>query len=138
MKFPQDYITLQFKDGGRTRPNVDCWGLVCLVYKEQLGIELPHYGEIGAKELLSIARTVNANVIGDDWEKTTSPNVFDVVVMSAHDRVNGKISRVNAHVGIMVDERKVLHIEDGAGACIVDIQSPMLKNRVVGVYEYAG
>ena len=35
------YLGLRYLLGGRTRAGLDCWGLVCLVYREQRGIELP-------------------------------------------------------------------------------------------------
>lgn len=39
------YLNLPFKDQGRTREGVDCYGLVRLIYQEQLRIELPSYTE---------------------------------------------------------------------------------------------
>lgn len=39
------YLNLPFVDKGRTRQGVDCYGLVRLIYQEQLNIELPSYTE---------------------------------------------------------------------------------------------
>lgn len=37
------YVGLGYRLGGRDRPELDCWGLVRLVYAEQLGIPLAEH-----------------------------------------------------------------------------------------------
>ena len=52
-----DYIEIPFLPDGRDRNGCDCWGLVCLVYREKLGIELPEYK--GVFEAQTIAQLKN-------------------------------------------------------------------------------
>ncbi len=45
MSWAAEYLNIPFVPKGRTRAGVDCYGLVRLIYAEQLGIELPSYTE---------------------------------------------------------------------------------------------
>ena len=38
-----NYVGLHYEVGGRTKSGVDCYGLLCLVYREKFGIELPDW-----------------------------------------------------------------------------------------------
>ena len=39
------YLGIPFADHGRDQDGCDCWGLCCLVYRQEWGIALPDMGE---------------------------------------------------------------------------------------------
>lgn len=131
MNWAGRYVGLPFVDGGRDRRGVDCWGLVKIVYADCLGIELPTYGEISARELRRIAGTVGDAQTTETWRQVIDPQPFDVAVMRAG------ASAIAAHVGVMVDARRVLHVERASSACIEDIDTPMMRHRVTGYWRHA-
>lgn len=51
----QNYLRLKYREGGRERPLVDCWGLYRLIVGEERGIWLAEFA--GQEVPLSIART---------------------------------------------------------------------------------
>jgi len=125
------YIGLPFIADGRTRAGCDCWGLVCIVYTEQMGIILPPYdgilGQQSAADLLRISRAIK--VESRKWRPTITPGPFDVALF----RKGG----IPSHVGVLVDRRHMLHISDETAAVIENISAPLWKQRLAGFYRYA-
>jgi len=120
-----DYIGLPFADGGRDRAGVDCWGLVRLVYAEQLGIDLPGYGEIAASELRALSAMIVAGAWQDPaWHGVERPRVFDVAVMTFY----GK--RSVGHVGVMAGADTVLHVERATHAAAVPLTHWTIRGRI--------
>jgi cell wall-associated NlpC family hydrolase len=128
------YVGIPFRDGGRDREGCDCWGLVRLVYRDVAGIDLPSYGEIGATELLAIAREVGAAIRGDPWRCVTDDprRPLDVVVMARQ----GHAIRAAFHVGVMIDGKRVLHTEQMTDSHTVPIDHPSLASRIIGFYRH--
>lgn len=120
------YVGLPWLDGGRSADGADCWGLVRLVYERELGIALPTYGEISARELIAVARAVSAGKDGEDWQavSTGAQTAFDVCVM----RLSGG-SRTG-HVGVLVDPGHVLHVEAACDAIIVPLTHFTVRERI--------
>ena len=112
MKWLNDYVGLPFKDGGRERPAVDCWGLSRLVYREQLKIDLPPYGEISANDLRGVARAMGVRADGDLWRPVDRPVLFDMVGMV------GPTGGPVRHVGVYAGEGRVLHVEPASSAAL--------------------
>ena len=120
------YIGRPFEDGARGPEAYDCWGLVRAVYAEQLGIELPSYGEISARDLGRIARTIAARS-DDGWRIVGSPFDFDVALMRAAGR-----TRAVVHVGVMIDGTRMLHTEAATGAVVVPLTHVSVAGRITG------
>jgi cell wall-associated NlpC family hydrolase len=120
------YVGMPYVDGGRNDKGVDCWGLVRLIYAEQLGIELPSYGEISAEDLLKVARRITAGKDGEEWENVTRETIqpFDVCVMRFHG------VRTVGHVGIVVTKKTIIHVEKGANTALVPLTDMTIRERI--------
>lgn len=121
------YIGVPFKDGGRDAQALDCWGLVRLVYAQELGRDLPSYGEISARDMVRIARAMG-DAQDDGWDTVTEPRAFDVALMRSG---RGGGSRA-VHVGVMVDARRVMHVEAAAATSVVPVTHFSVAGRLLG------
>lgn len=126
-----NYINIPFKIDGRTKEGIDCWGLVCLVYKEQLGTILPQYdvkfNDCSSHSLRKMAREIDKSK--KNWDRVEgSPKPFDVVLLR-----NGKLV---SHIGIVIDREKMLHITDKLNSCVESFLGIFWRNRVEGFYRW--
>lgn len=117
------YIGLPF---GEAVGQVTCWSLVSRVYRDCLGLELPAYGEISARDLVRVARTMEARK-DDGWLAVSDPQAFDVCLMRAP-----RGGSVVAHVGVMVDALRVLHVEAASAAVVVPVKHFTVAGRILG------
>lgn len=103
------YLRIPFRDRGRDATGVDCWGLVRLIYKQELGINLPSYSECyGSTENKDeIAPAVTAHK--QDWLAVPTPRPMDVILM----RMQG----VPMHVGVVTKPGYMIHATKGIGVC---------------------
>lgn len=106
-----------------------------LVYRRELGLDLPAYGEIGATELRRIAVEMKRGASGESWRRVDEPQEFDVVAMAGNPA--GGRPRSIVHVGTMIDRRRMLHIEGGAGVTAPAIAHPAIRQRILGFYRHA-
>ncbi len=126
-----NYVGLPFEDGGRGPYSFDCWGLVREIYADRLGVALPSYGEISARDLARIARTMGG-AKDDGWQAINVPRALDVVLMRS-----GRGGSCVVHVGVMVDGRRVLHVEAAAATAVVPLTHISVAGRVMGFRRLA-
>lgn len=123
------YIGLSFRSGGRTRDGLDCWGLVRLVLAERFGIDVPSYADAygDAHRALDVAPLIDAH--RDDWVAVPkgAERLGDAVLL----RTKGW----PMHVGLIVARGRMLHIEAGIASVIERLDSPIWRDRIVGVYR---
>jgi cell wall-associated NlpC family hydrolase len=121
-----EYIGLPFLERGRTREGLDCWGLVRLVLEERYGKTLPLFdGYENHHDLDALDAIVSTSKPLINAQQIEAPRDGDLALMFVHNHP--------CHVGILVDERTVLHIERFSDSVIQRLSD--LRYRVEGFYR---
>ena len=121
------FVGLPFLDKGRGYHGVDCWGLVRLYYRDELGIMLPSYADYnGVEDVENITYLINH--YRDDWYPVDEPRRGDVVLI--------KIAGVATHVGVYHTQGRFLHVQIGKYSELARINSETWRRRIVGYYRY--
>ncbi|OCC01715.1 hypothetical protein BA190_27525 [Labrys sp. WJW] len=122
------YVGLPFRDRGRDERGYDCWGLAQLIYREQLGIELPSYVE----EYTSTAdRTaLNALIKGEraPWSPVTQEKArtFDLVLLRERPW----------HIGIVVGSGLMIHMPLYQTSTVEPYRTGRNFIRLEGLYRH--
>ncbi len=127
----EDYVGLPFCEHGRARSGLDCWGLVRLVHAEQFGHALPSYAECYARTTQQdVLGALIARESGAWWQDVPKgqEQCGDVIVL----RVRG----APMHVGVVLGEQHMLHIELGIDSVIEKYTGSRWVHRVYGFYRY--
>ncbi|GIX17693.1 MAG: tail assembly protein [Rhodothalassiaceae bacterium] len=138
MHWAERYIGIPYRDLGRDRDGIDCWGLIRLVLAEQAGIVMPSYAGdyAGGGDHAGIATGIAAR-LPRHWRPLRAaerPRAFDLVVF--------RVCARPRHMGVMVDARRFLHAPEpgpggrGGTSRIEDISSPAWARRLEGVYRH--
>ena len=122
------YVGLPFGEGPG---EVTCWSLIAQVYRDELGVELPAYGEISARDLVQVARTMGREQLGEAWRAVAEPEAFDVAIMRS-----GRGGRAICHVGVMTGPSHVLHVDAATSAVVVPITHFSIRGRIAGFRRY--
>jgi len=122
------YIGIPFKSRGRDRNGVDCWGLLRLIYREQLGIELPSYGEEydSALDYRAVLTTIERHM--HEWKPVTDARIWDAVLL----RIRG----LPIHLGTVIGEGRMIHVTRGISTCIEGYTSPLWRDRILGFFRH--
>lgn len=126
------YLQIPFKTNGRDRSGLDCWGLVWLIYQQELGIDLPSYshlyddttdpaqvGMVCAEDRTAFALQIEPH----------QRQPFDVVLL----RMRG----MPMHVAICTKKQWMLHCSAGVGVSHEKIYSMRWADRLLGFYRHA-
>lgn len=124
------YIGLPFRDLGRDRAGLDCWGLVRLVTSEQFNVSLLSFiGEYGkTADIAGIAALIEREA--QLWlpVQPGQEKLGDVIVL----RLRGS----PVHTGLVLGDQLMLHIEQGIDSAIEKYASPRWKDRIYGFYRH--
>lgn len=122
------YIGIPFVDRKSTFQECDCFGLIRLLYKNEMKIDV-------AQPLSSAYETKKVyneylKEIASNWKEVKEPEMFDVVGM-AHDTKHPDIVQ---HFGIYIGNGKMIHTLEEIGSHIVDLEE--YKYFIKGFYRW--
>lgn len=127
--WPRDYLPIPYEPLGRSRSGVDCWGLVRLVYRDRLGIELPDWIYDGIKDARhAVAREVNS----ESWRQVQEPEAHDVALF--------QFCGHPLHLGVVIGPDmpgQMIHAMQGVGVSIEAYAGRRWKPRLCGFWRPA-
>lgn len=123
------YIGIPYRDKGRSRDGIDCWGIVRLVYREVFNTPLPDYSECyrNGEDWPAIADAIETG-LKDGWTETKHPRAGDMVTL--------KIGGRPWHCGVMLDTNWFMHAAPGDSVVCDELRNDRWKNRIEGIYRH--
>jgi hypothetical protein len=106
----------------------DCWGIVCIWYRERFGIELQDRGANG----LGVEGLQSGFDRRSDWIAVASPENDDVVVMRA---AKGRIVLDAGHIGVFWSG-VVVHSSEDVGCIAEPLTARTIRHRITGYYRH--
>lgn len=124
------FVGLPYAEHGRARAGADCWGLVTVVYREELGITLPDYlGYASVDEIGEVAALIAGAREQPVWVPQSGvATAFDVAVF--------RRGRLDTHIGIVVEHGLMLHMAERQSASIASYETGRWRHRLSGIYRH--
>lgn len=126
------YSSTPYVEKGRSTSGVDCWGLVWLIYWEQLGIDVGHHDDLeyeGSKvNKQEIVERVRSTAEAEWGRVSGNAQMFDVILF--------KIGSFTTHVGVVCSMRSFVHILQNTNVTIEDFSSPSWAKRIDSVWRH--
>lgn len=107
MSWSNRFVGIPYSEFGRDRAGCDCYGLACIIYREELRISLPDY--LGAYSSADEHAEIAALIAGEEtsplWISVTGPALaFDIAVF--------RRGRLSSHVGIVIRHGLMIHMQE--------------------------
>lgn len=120
-------MNIPFADKGRSVTGSDCWGLVRLIYMQELGIALQDYSELYDTTLDKVAIP---KLVQDERQANWSSPLpgdhteFDIIIM----RMRG----LPMHVGVVTKPFHMVHCSSGTNTTHEDFRRSRRQHAVMG------
>lgn len=122
------YIGIPFVDKGCEIDGSDCYGIIRLIYKHELDIDIPVFNG-SCYDTRSIFLDYMRQ-ISEHWELVKEPQKYDVIAM-AHDPQHPRIIQ---HFGIYMGDGNVLHTLENIGSHPISLHE--LNYYIRGIYRW--
>jgi cell wall-associated NlpC family hydrolase len=105
------YLGIPWVSGGRTDQGLDCWGLLCTVFKNERGVEVNPHASMCIEQPFSMRLALQET--SGPWTVVDTPEPFDGVAIGR----NGSYH----HVGIYIGDDSILHTQKNVGSHITPL-----------------
>lgn len=132
MHWSTAYVGMPWCAMGRGTDGCDCWGLIHLVYREVLKIELPRLEGLytTAEERADIAAIIRDEEAGGSWLRVEPGKEADFDVLVSH------ALGFQSHVGLVAGPGLMLHATSGQTSGIVRYREGRWRPRITGIYRH--
>ena len=129
----KDYVGIEFENKGRGE-KVDCWGLAYRIFQEKFNIEIPSFDEYeSAHNIQEIGKLIKSketiSLIWKEIEKGKE-QFGDIAIFL--------MQGSPVHIGIVIGDKKMLHIEKGVNSCIEKYNTSRYVKRLYKFYRHRG
>lgn len=131
MSWSNRFIGIPYEDFGRSRQGCDCWGLACIIYREELGISLPDYlsSYASTDEHREISALVDRARASPLWMPVSGPALaFDLALF--------RRGRWSSHIGIVIRHGLMIHMVGEDQAKLQSYTDGTYKHRFDGHYRH--
>lgn len=119
------YLGIPWMNGGRDeKEGLDCWGFVRYYYENEKGVILPKYEGVSSTE---IPKDDCSGFIVNSFTYTLFDEVDDP---SPDDICMFNVGGHPLHVGIVIDDKKMIHASRITGVVIEDYRSQKWSKRL--------
>ena len=134
-EFVDRALDVPFEERGRSYDGWDCWGLIYVAYRDLYEITLPTYtGEYHSTRRREELQDLIVQRKMGGWELSDPYRPGDVALV----RMMGR----NCHVGLMLSDWNMLHVQSGIMAIVEPIDRPPWRDKaydkVEGIYRHVG
>lgn len=130
MKDYTKYLLVPFEHQGRTYNGADCFGLLRLFYRDELGIDLKDFAEDYPLHWWERATYFLSLYEEYGFEPTDTPKYGDVVAFKNNLHTLG-------HCGVVLEDGMFLHMTTGGAAISSSLRGTYAKS-ICGAYTYRG
>ena len=132
----QRYVGIPWQVHGRDRSGIDCWGLLCLAYREVYAIDLPTFDAEYTGTTLPVDAAHLADLFAQRWPLEGFRELRPDEAAIAGDVMLFRLFGRACHVGIYAGDHMVLHVRAGVDSCLERVDGPSWKPRLAGVYRH--
>ena len=129
MSWWNKYIGVPFAEKGRSMDGADCWGLVKMIYEQELGIELPSYLEC-------YETTNDRDILAEKISSERSEKWSNPATSKTHDVIILRMRGVPMHVGVVTKPGYMVHCAKGVGTAHERFDSMKWRTNVMGFARY--
>lgn len=121
------YVGIPYKAKEESLSGCDCWGLVKLIYKQVMGINItsPDYNDpMNRLEINGVANKHKTTYRKIDYDKRKAG---DIILFN--------ILGLTTHCGFILDDQKMIHTQKATNSVIEDYTRSKWISRIEGIYR---